>query len=323
MNSFSLLRTGRSLAILMTIVFTSTSSAFAAFDDTDWGARPAGMAGAFTAIADDSNAPLYNPAGIVQVQWNEISAMYAALFSGLTLYSGQDQIHLDQSYLAYASKPISHFGSWALSWASLNATHLYREDTVVLTYARNVGDFIPALNNDLSLGVNLKYLHRGVSLDASTTNDPVFSGGDSASAGTGDVGLLYKPEDGFLSGWRFGATGQNLTDPNVGFQTTDRVPLEWRLGVAFQSRLHPWIVPALDLTRRDGVNDAHAGVESWLFNDSLGLRAGVDRDEGAMGISYYQTLNKHVGFRLDYGIEIPFYVSGTDGDQRLSLTVYF
>src|SRR3984893_2886887 len=128
------------------------SFAQAAFLDTGWGARPVGMGGAFTAIADDSNAPLYNPAGLVQVQWNEVSAMYARLFSGLTLYSGDDQVHLDQSYLAYVSKP-SRCGSFGLSWANFNTTHLYREDTVAVSYARNVGDFFPALDNQLSFGM--------------------------------------------------------------------------------------------------------------------------------------------------------------------------
>ena len=87
--------------------------------------RPVGMGGAFTAIADDSNAPLYNPAGLVQVQWNEMSAMYSRLFSGLTLYSGSaatggDTVHLDQSYLAYVSRP-SRLGSFGFSWANFCA----------------------------------------------------------------------------------------------------------------------------------------------------------------------------------------------------------
>src|SRR4029077_12344616 len=141
----------------------------------------------------------------------EVSAMYAQLFSGLTLYSGDDTVHLDQSYLAYVSKPIPHVGSWGLSWANFNTTHLYREDTVALTYARNVGDFVPVLDNALAFGMNVKYLHRGISLDASTANDPVFSGGDTANAVTVDAGFLYKPDAGPLTGWRFGLAGLNLT----------------------------------------------------------------------------------------------------------------
>src|SRR6202140_5251867 len=107
------------LAIVLLATFTLQLPVQAAFLDTGFGARPVGMGGAFTAIADDSNAPLYNPAGLVQVQWNEMSAMYSQLFSGLTLYSGSaatggDTVHLDQSYLAYVSKP-SSLGSFGLS----------------------------------------------------------------------------------------------------------------------------------------------------------------------------------------------------------------
>src|SRR5690349_1619520 len=103
------------LTLLLLQVFICRPPAQAAFEDPGWGARPVGMGGAFTAIADDSNAPLYNPAGIVQVQWHELSAMYAQLFSGLTLYSGNaatggDVVHLDQSFISYVSRP-SRFGS--------------------------------------------------------------------------------------------------------------------------------------------------------------------------------------------------------------------
>ena len=300
----------------------------AAFEDTGWGARPIGMGGAFSAVADDSNAPLYNPAGLVQIQWNELSASYGQLFSGLTLYSGNDStggntVHLDQSYLSFMAKPIPHVGSLGVSWASFNTTGLYREDTVMLSYARNVGDFIPALDNMLAFGINAKYLHRGISLDALTVNDPVFAGGDTAQAGTFDAGFLFKPDDGALEGLRIALVGQNLTEPNVGFQEVDRVPAEYRLGFAYQSKMRPWLVPALDLTRRDGVSEADAGVESWLFHDTLGLRAGVGRDSGSAGISYYQTINKKLGFRFDYGFQMPFYVQGSAGNQRLALTVYF
>src|SRR5258708_17247501 len=147
-----------------------------------WGARPVGRGGASTAVADDSNAPLYTPAGIVQVQWNELSATYSNLYSGLTLYSGNDTVQLNQGYFAFTAKPIPHVGSLELSWANFNVTHLYREDTVTLTYARNVGDFFPVLDNALALGMNVKYLRRGVTLDAATATDPVFSGGDTAHA---------------------------------------------------------------------------------------------------------------------------------------------
>jgi hypothetical protein len=315
------------LLILTALLGLTASPAHAAFLDTEYGARPTGMGGAFTAIADDSNAPLYNPAGIVQVQWNEMSAMYSELFSGLTLYSGNaatggDTVHLDQSYLAYISKPLS-IGSFGLSWANFNTTSLYREDTVTLSYAHYLGDVIPVLDNQVSLGMNLKYLREGYTLDAITANDPVFASGNSRSAVTGDVGLLWKPEEGSLDGWRVGFTAQNVTQPNLGFQQQDPVPLEYRLGLAYQDRQRPWLVPALDFTRSDGVTGVDGGVESWLFNDMLGLRAGANFDEASAGISYYQTLGKKTGFRLDYSFTVPYYVQDSAGSHRLQITVYF
>src|ERR1700674_1333131 len=106
------------LAVLLPL---TVAPVHAAFLDDGFGARPVGMGGAFTAIADDSNAPLYNPAGIVQVQWNELSAMYAQLFTGQTLYAGSDVVNLGQSYLSFVSKP-SRLGSFGLSWANFNTT---------------------------------------------------------------------------------------------------------------------------------------------------------------------------------------------------------
>src|SRR5205823_3000470 len=121
------------------------------------------------------------------------------------------------------------------------------------------------------------------------------AGGDTASAETVDAGVLYSPHEGKLSGLRVGLTGNNLTRPDVGFQAKDTLPLELRLGVAYQAKDLPWLVPALDITRRDGSTGVAAGVESWLLRNTLGLRAGVNRDEGAAGLSYFQKLGRNYG----------------------------
>jgi len=309
----------RNIAVLL----LCATQGWTAFQDVNSGARPSGMGGAFTAISDDTNAPLYNPAGLVQVQWNEVSAMFSRLFAGEDLYAGQDTVDLNQSYLAYASKPIPKWGSIGLSWNNFTTTHLYREDTLTLSLARNVGDLIPALGNDLAAGLNLKYLRRGISLDARTTNDPVFRGGTSASGVAMDVGFLYKPEEGPLTGWRLGFSGQNLNQPDLGFGETDKVPYTLRFGAAYQARQMPWFVPALDVVHRDGITNLLGGFESWLFQDTLGLRAGGNRQEATTGISYYYAVNAKLGFRLDYGISIPFYVKDTTGSHRLAMTAYF
>ena len=59
--------------------------------------------------------------------------------------------------------------------------------------------------------------------------------------------------------------------------------------------MYPWIVPALDLSRRDGVLGVAAGAESWLFHNRVGLRGGINRDEVGAGLSYYQVVGKRYG----------------------------
>lgn len=317
------LKARRGSALLAILWLFLPAGGNAAFQDLGLGARPVGMGGAFTAIADDSNAPLYNPAGIVQIQTHELSATYANLYSGLDLNAGNDNSSLNQGYFAFAARPLPHIGSLELSWGTFSATHLYREDTVRLTYARNLGDFFPILDNALALGLNLKYLRRSVTLDEFTANDPVFSGGTSASAATVDAGVLYSPHEGRLTGLRVGLAVNNLTRPDVGFQTVDKLPIEYRLGLAYQARQLQWIIPALDIVRRDDSTSIGAGVESWLLRNTLGVRAGVNRDEGAAGLSYFQKLGRNYGMRLDYGFTIPFFVEGSGGSHRVALSLYF
>lgn len=315
------------LSLLLVSLLSFRPSLYGAFQDTGWGARPVGMGGAYTAVSDDSNAPLYNPAGLVQVQWNEVSAMYSRLFSGLTLYSGSqntggDTAHLDQSYFAFTSRA-TRYGAWGLSWAQFNTTTLYKEDTYSLSYAHYPGALIPSLGNTVSVGLNLKYLRRSFSLDSASASDPVFASGDSKGAFAADAGVLWKPDSGRCEGCRLGLSVKNFNQPDVGFRDKDQVPMEWRLGAAYQGRQLHWFVPALDISRRDGRTGVYGGAESWLFNDMLGLRAGGNRDEAAMGLSYYQMLGKKAGFRLDYGFTVPYYVSDTAGSHRLQVTVYF
>ncbi len=50
---------------------------YAAFMDNGFGARPMGMGGAFSGIADDSNAAIWNPAGLGMLTRTQANFMYA------------------------------------------------------------------------------------------------------------------------------------------------------------------------------------------------------------------------------------------------------
>src|ERR1700722_6115164 len=88
------------------------SPAFAVFDKggvSGIGARPLGMGGAFSTVADSSDAIFYNPAGLVQVLRPEISGVGAVLLNGKE----------DLFDLAYV-QPFSDQLAWAIAVQDLN-----------------------------------------------------------------------------------------------------------------------------------------------------------------------------------------------------------
>ena len=99
----------------------------AAFQEALWGARPSGMAGAFTALADDANAPAYNPAGISLLRKNEATFMYAQLYSGVNFNAGSDKSNLGLGYFSFAPQiKEQRYGSYAVSLTNLVATNRSR-----------------------------------------------------------------------------------------------------------------------------------------------------------------------------------------------------
>ena len=81
--------------LLLTIVVMVSQKADAAFIDTYWGVRALGMGGAFTAVVNDANAPLYNIAGVATCAQKEVTLMGSRLFSGV------DGIEVGANYLGF------------------------------------------------------------------------------------------------------------------------------------------------------------------------------------------------------------------------------
>jgi len=66
------MRIGKMLSVLVVLLFTATSAMAAGFRLPEQGAKAMGMGMAFTAQADDPSAIYYNPAGIVQLEGQNV-----------------------------------------------------------------------------------------------------------------------------------------------------------------------------------------------------------------------------------------------------------
>lgn len=313
----------RITAILIIVLVVSVQTAKAAFQESLWGARPASMAGVFTALADDANAPSYNPAGISLLERNEVTLMYAQLYTGVDLHAGVDSSKLGLGYFSIVPQIRERrYGSYALSWTNFVATNLYREDTLTLTVA-DARSFEGKQGRQpiLAYGANLKLLRRSFTAAPQTT-DPVFSSGGDSDAVTADLGLIARPDFSFFPGLKVGLSAQNITEPDMGLKESDPVPARYTLGLAYQDLRYQWFNPAIDISRRNGETLLGAAWEGWFAKNALAFRFGGDKTQLAGGLGY-QFLIRSIVVRFDYAILWPLEVEGTNGSHRISLTTSF
>ncbi len=314
------------MILVLWLTFCLAGNAQAAFKDSGWGTRSAGMGGAFCAIADDTSAPLWNPAGITQVKRPEANFMYAKLFAGL------ETVNLGLDYFSFVFPKNRRTGAWGISWASFSSLDLYREDTISITYAERLNDFFPRLIPEVSLGASLKYLSHSYTLDEYAKLDTdVFGEGTSQYAFTGDVGLLVRSNPAREPRISIGASAKNIIEADVGLRTKDIVPMETKFGVAYRmgdfKLLNALVVEdvtgAVDVTLRDKDWNFHLGWEGWFNKRTFGLRAGGNNREVTIGLSYNNEFLKNLGIQLDYAFILPLQIEDTWGSHRVSLTVRF
>ena len=299
--------------VALLFIALAVNTAFAAFQEQGWGARPMGLGGAFTAVDEDVNGILYNPALIADLQDPELTFMYGKLYTGL------DEVDMGLNYFALGVPLNNKIGTIGFSWTNFVSANLYDESSFALNYSKVLGA-------GFSGGVNFKYLSHKYTLDTRTINDPVFASGNSKSALTFDVGTLYRPKV-FDERFALGLSFENATQPDLGLASKDIVPAQLRLGSAYNFTED--ILAALDLSYRmqdwgtdSDKYDAHLGGEFWFFEHVLGLRAGANTTEVAVGFGINPTLN-NLDLQLDYSFIMPLVIQESMGTHRISLTLRF
>ncbi|MFC1517765.1 hypothetical protein ACFL5G_04315 [Candidatus Margulisiibacteriota bacterium] len=310
----------RLILITLAVSITLSMSLGVAYADQDelaidisrsgMGARPMALGKTFTGLADDTNAILYNPAGL-------------AYFKQPKFMNINSQLLHDVRYATYLMAWPTEYGTFGLGQVNVGVQNIYigewtspaETDTYVVgkaTYATDVTllTYAKPLDKQLSWGINLKYFrHQFANLGVE----------DSGASGTNiDVGLLYR----VTPRLQYGLFLQNLiTGPTLAWDNGEKEILEsyCRLGMAYKmgragvfSKLN-WLadleVPVVANYKPMGI---HLGVEAWFFDDIFALRLGTGTKElsheGRMMNAFEGTIG--LGLNL-YGVNIDYtYASG-------------
>jgi hypothetical protein len=178
----------------------------------DANARPVAMGGAYTALANDANALLYNPAGLAAVSRNEATFMHNQHFEGIT-----------QEYAAFA-----HSSGWGLNLnfhnsGSVPKTTISNPNGTGLgeTHASDMalgGGYGRVVSESLALGAGVKFIRESIA-------------GYSGQTFALDMGALYSTPR--FKKLTLGAALQNV-GPRVRFQSSkENLPLNLRTGAAY------------------------------------------------------------------------------------------
>ena len=301
--------------LLLTIVVMVSQKADAAFVDTYWGVRALGMGGAFTAVVNDANAPLYNIAGIATCAQKEVTLMGSRLFAGI------DGVEVGANYLGFVYPFADIYGTVSFAWASNSTPGLRREDSFNIGYARQLNDLFKIDSElvNLSAGLNLKYLRQDVKFDE---EDKDLS--NSKGAMTADIGLLAK----FANGIGVGYSNKYLIPADIGFEEKDEVKNVNVVGLSYYSDELPYVkIPcftvALDLVFRDNETYVRAGAESYVLDDKLAIRLGGREEAFDIGFGYEFSFANESVLIIDYALELPMQVEESYGSHFIALSFRF
>jgi hypothetical protein len=237
--------------------------------------RSLGMGKAFTAIADDVQACYFNPAGLFQLNAQEVMVAHSQLYGARLEYVG----------FALPTKELGTFGVSLINYGSEGIDsrtpenqqydgYVFAENAFIAAYAYNPWQF-------LGFGGSLKLI---------TKNIAEYS---DVSVGA-DVAALFKLPRPFS----FGLVAQNLIQPVIKLANIpEYYPRTLRAGAAVRlldDRVRVdadiVVVDFADSSRRSFA--PHGGVEFELVPDILIPRIGIDPNEISLGLGVQRNWGK-------------------------------
>ena len=276
-------------ALALALVFSTTLAVFGASPVSaeeqasgmpgDWlsqylGPRPAGIGGAFVAVADDPIGVVWNPAGLSFMSQNQMSAETSRLFESTTI---------NALSIAVPGRKLPSFGLTILNLRSGEFQKTNELNEPLGEFSESNMAFLFSISKNVtprfSLGVNAKVVRH--SLDEF----------DAAGVGA-DIGALYQ----ILPTLRVGASVLNLGGPTINMRSIDETyPAEFRGGLSFFFLGGRGLVSA-ELDHRSGPGTSFLGGTEFWVHRTTALRLGYAGSEPSGGLSVYVSPD----FRLDY-----------------------
>ncbi len=273
------------------------------------GARPLGMGGAYTAIAEGPEATYYNPAGL----GFELKLGVSLSYKSMSL-----DRHLGHVAISF---PIKNEAAMAASWVNAGVGNVVgrgssQQITGDIKNNQNAFalSFAKALNNTISFGGTIRYLQEkfdnldaftvGVDLGAKARlRKVILLGASLQNLGSrlrwdslkywNDGGSSY--EQSFPPVFRFGLAGELYSGrliPAVDFEKSGSMAVRFRTGAEY------WFTKKLTKQVEDEYEEGkYSSVDYYVR--WAGLRVGLDRGNPTFGASYAYAL-KNTSIALEY-----------------------
>ena len=256
-------------------------------------ARPAGFGGAFTAVADDASAILYNPAGLGQLQKAEISLNFTRPYLDISGYSISSVIFAKPLTIGFGT-----LGTVAAGMVHMRIGDMQEVDTdptgrtfspsetlIALAWGKGFGgNFEEEIPPSTYFGFNAKIYYS--KLD------------NYSDSGYGmDIGFLRY----FYRLFRVGFVAENLVSPNIALKEHGDNPLQnFRIGATFGS-FHGLLASAELQVNLKGKLCGRVGAE-FTIKDMFSLRGGYrsSTNEPFAGIGIDLKM-----LEIDYSVSFP------------------
>ena len=300
------------------------------------GNRALGMGGAYVAVAADSTATWWNPAGLATGPFSDMSAGRA-----VTDLKGEVPARRDRVSWIAATAPAVGFSYYRLRITDIRGFgptgqgSVNRQDTRTEVSLRSVSvselglTVVQSILPGVHAGATLKYVRGTVRGGADNAARPIgelldsgddLEGGDAESRFDLDAGLI-----GAAGPVRIGAVMRNIRQPKFA-DGAFTLPRQTRIGAAIDAEKAggPPFIVAVDADVRTyptGTGDRRViavGAEQWLWRKRIGLRGG-GRFNRVGAEDRAATAGVSIGVRNGLYVEGQMVRGGSDAERGWSL----